>query len=697
MIVNLTYCNASSGKTIDFDYDDSAHTISNVIAEAPCSPGLLANTIIYSHVVSTTLWQVRVINTSTYARVTSQAIPQCGVGINSVVVTPSTTDVSSDGIINITATVNGTVDYSINDGQSYLSSSIFNGLAPGIYNVRVRNLFNGVYCYATRVATVTHSAIAVCDLVLGNVDVTPGPGGTITVQSYTSNHLDQPVQYRLDAGAWQDSPAFTGLAAGTYSVQIRYKNFTSCTASRNVTLSSCNAVITGVDIIHEQAKFANNGIITILATSSNGPIQYSKDDGSNYQSSNIFYNLPPATYRVRIKDAINCQAFADVIVKRYKAPLAEYPVANSNRVVITSGPPQDLGIQNLDNTLMENLRIVGKTVCRFYQPFSLTDLVRTQWRSSYGSHLVQVYDTTNVLKATLIAVKKTAYLNKSEALSANFSNYGSGKTQVWFPNGLASFFEIGQLITVSGVTSLNGSYTCQDIAAGTGTALGNIALIITANYTSGTDPLTGTVTVVYDIEDFDIWEISMDWSTLAAGRYYIKWTGTDDQFSTYTAQSEPVETLADVSELILIRYSNADNGFKIDSSTGIQHLLRVEGELLPSDPGGQSEVMEDSRRRVVKLREYVARINEFAAYDQPFYVLEKLRVAMAHDTIIVNDKEYQPTDQMRIEYPSEMELVGIARVKLRDNNFLAENSDDAGDVDGVVLDLDQGEIMGLDV
>lgn len=695
-IVNLTYCNASFGEQVAIDYDDVTHTIaSGILSGGNCSPGLASGVVIHTQIDGNTRYEVRTDNSSPFAYVTQSDIDVCTVGITSVSITPATNDVSNDGVIDISASSNGEVSYSI--GFGYQSSPIFTGLAPGTYLVSVRNLFFGAYCYDTESVIVGYSSIVECDLVLGNVAVTPGPGGTITVLGYVSSHLDQPVQYRIDSGAWQDSPTFTGLASGTYNVQIRYKNHTSCTDDRDVTLSACDVLLTGVNVIHEQSRFGNNGVITVLATSGDGPIEYSKNDGSSYQSSNVFSGLAPGTYNIRVKDAGLCEAFAIVVVHRYKAAIAEFPIANGNRVVVTSGPPRGVGVQNLDNTLAQDMRMVGKSICRFFQPYSVNDLVTIQWRSSYGAHTVKVYNMASVLQATLVASKLSSYLNKSESLSATFSNYGGGKTQIWFPAGIPTFFEIGQVVTISGVASLNGTYSIEDIVPGTGTALGNVSLIVSANYTSGTDPLTGTLTVIYDIEDFDVWETTVDWSAFAPGKYMIKWVGTDDQFAAFTAESEPVETLTDVSQLIAVRYRNSDNGFKIDSSSGIEHLVRVEGELLPSDPGGESEVMQDSRRRVVKLREYVTRILDFAAHDQPFYLLEKLKVAFAHDTVFVNDVEVQPSDILKVEYPSEMELVGIARVKLRDLNFLNENSDDAGDVDGVVLDLDNGDILGIDV
>jgi hypothetical protein len=352
--------------------------------------------------------------------------------------------------------------------------------------------------------------------------------------------------------------------------------------------------------------------------------------------------------------------------------------------------------QNFDNTLFQNMRFVARERCRYFQKWKTSDQVYLQWRSSYAAHTVKIYNLSNALQATLTAFKRTNYFDKTEALSANFSNYGSGKTQIWFPAGLPNFFEIGQDVTISGQASLNGTYEIVDIVPGTGAALGYQSLLVVKTYTSGTDPLTGTVTITYDVEDYEVWETIVDWSALAAGQYYLKIEGTDEQFTAFAAQSEPVETVTDVSELVLIAYRNVDNAFKIEYSTGITHRIRFEGEVLPAEPGGEKEEMEDSRRRIVKLREYVARMVQLNAYEVPPYVAEKIRLALAHDTVEVNDVLYQPADPMTMNLQDPTDPLSSIAVRLRQVDFLAENADDAGDVDGTVLELDQGEIMELE-
>jgi trimeric autotransporter adhesin len=51
---------------------------------------------------------------------------------------------------------------------------------------------------------------------------------------------------------------------------------------------------------------ANNGTLTITASGGQSPYEYSNNNGTTYQSSNIFTNLGPALYQMTVKDANGC-------------------------------------------------------------------------------------------------------------------------------------------------------------------------------------------------------------------------------------------------------------------------------------------------------------------------------------------------------------------------------------------------------
>jgi len=131
-----------------------------------------------------------------------------------------------------------------------------------------------------------------------NVDC--GQAGSITITSPTGASS---YQYRLDAGAWQGGNTFTGLAQGSYNVQIRDASDTSCFESLgNRTIGSdvnLNATVNTTNI----DCGVPTGTITITNPSgaSNGNYEFRLDSGV-WQTSGTFAELTAGTYNVQIRD-----------------------------------------------------------------------------------------------------------------------------------------------------------------------------------------------------------------------------------------------------------------------------------------------------------------------------------------------------------------------------------------------------------
>jgi len=92
-----------------------------------------------------------------------------------------------------------------------------------------------------------------------------GPNGSITVSSPVGG--SGTYEYRLDAGTWQSSNTFTGLAPGTYSVQIRDANNTTC----EVTLGSYTLATSPVVYDNASSNVFNSGTtVTLNHTTGSG-------------------------------------------------------------------------------------------------------------------------------------------------------------------------------------------------------------------------------------------------------------------------------------------------------------------------------------------------------------------------------------------------------------------------------------------
>ncbi|MBN2613531.1 MAG: SprB repeat-containing protein, partial [Bacteroidales bacterium] len=128
--------------------------------------------------------------------------------------------------------------------------------------------------------------------------------GTISVTNPQGGHGN--YEYRITGYGWQSSGSFTGLAPGTYVVEIRDADFPSCIriidASRTITeLPEMTATVSSTNIT---CFNANNGTITISSPSGgSGSYQYTINGGSSWQATTNYTNLTPATYDVWMRDA----------------------------------------------------------------------------------------------------------------------------------------------------------------------------------------------------------------------------------------------------------------------------------------------------------------------------------------------------------------------------------------------------------
>ncbi len=198
--------------------------------------------------------------------------------------------------------------YSLNGGP-FQSSGTFTGLPGGNYTITV---IDDEDCTGSVQVTVLNTggpAVTVtktdgtCGLANGTITAT-GTGGT------------GQLTYRLNNGSYQTSGVFTGLAAGTYNITV--KDATGCTGGATVTVN--NAGGPGISTAIKDATCNNdNGSIAVTVTGGTAPLKYSID-GTIFQGTNTFNNLPPGNYTVTVLDAAGCYAKSGVTVGKIPLP-----------------------------------------------------------------------------------------------------------------------------------------------------------------------------------------------------------------------------------------------------------------------------------------------------------------------------------------------------------------------------------------
>ena len=190
--------------------------------------------------------------------------------------------------------------YGIGDFQIVNSSGeqlVFN---DGEFNSEVIEVFcpNGAGCDIDATVNITHASSPSAN------------DGGITINSISGL---SPFEYSINGGqSFQSSNTFTDLSTGTYVVIVQ-GGLEDCFYEETVVVEGCE--LTSVDILHTDASsvVSTNGSIEINPTSGTGPYLYSIDGGQNFETFNLFENLPVGPYNVVVQDESNICSYVEIV------------------------------------------------------------------------------------------------------------------------------------------------------------------------------------------------------------------------------------------------------------------------------------------------------------------------------------------------------------------------------------------------
>ena len=272
---------------------------------------------------------------------------------NQLAVTASKTDATCNGLSDGTllATIpngSGTAPYTyqwLDSNSSTISgatSASMSSIAAGTYRVTVTDACSATATSST-VTIAQPAAITIVSAIktaYNGSDLTcaTATDGEITV---TASGGTGTLQYSKDNGAnYQASNVFSGLAAGTYTIKVKdANNCTSTTTSVTITAPAALAGTAAVTSSYNGAQISCptsiNGIITVTATGGSGTKEYSIDNGTTWQPSNVFTGLAAGTYQLKIKDANNC--VSSTITRAITAPTALSLTKTQTNIVCNGG------------------------------------------------------------------------------------------------------------------------------------------------------------------------------------------------------------------------------------------------------------------------------------------------------------------------------------------------------------------------
>lgn len=209
----------------------------------------------------------------------------------------------------ITITTNAAT-YSFDNGLTYVFSNTKNDLAPGIYNVKIKNS-SGCISDVSKVTINTLSAL-------------PAPDYTITQPSCTNSLGSITITAVADLYSFDNGITFgpsntkSNMPPGTYNLMIKYTS--GCLSLNNaVTVNPAPIIPEAPQVIVADPVGCGtaSGTITVSTIAN----LYSFDDGISWKTTNIA-SLTPGNYLIRIKFTNGCasNAFAATINPSPNAP-----------------------------------------------------------------------------------------------------------------------------------------------------------------------------------------------------------------------------------------------------------------------------------------------------------------------------------------------------------------------------------------
>ncbi|NMC40278.1 MAG: HYR domain-containing protein, partial [Bacteroidales bacterium] len=241
----------------------------------------------------------------------------------------------SDGSVTISAS-GGIPPYEYNiDGGAFQASNVFSGLSAGSHTVIVRDAH---LCTRNVPVNITQpTALSGVISSQTNVDCFGNSTGSVTITGLGGT---PPYQYSLDAGPFQGSGTFSGLAAGGYNVTVRDASL--CLFNLPVIITQPSQLTGAIASQTNVTCFGgSNGQVTIAAGGGTAPYQYSLNAGP-FQVSPTFMGLTAGSYTVTVRDANLCTSIVPVTITEPPQLIAtassNSPVCQTGTINLSGGP-----------------------------------------------------------------------------------------------------------------------------------------------------------------------------------------------------------------------------------------------------------------------------------------------------------------------------------------------------------------------
>lgn len=441
----------------------------------------------------------------------------CPTTVYILTVTPNCVTASATATITPAPPVGSTVTYVLYIGTTQIASNttgVFTGLNPNITYTIVATI--NLAC--SGIQTTANFVVPGPNIAITQTNTTCGAStGTITA---TGSGSTGPYTYNINGGAFQPGGAFTGLAAGNYTIIVRDAN--GCPNDTLITILNSDGPLLTVTQTNADCG-ANDGTVTVGVTGGTPPYQYSINNGVTYQNGNFFTGLLAGQYTLIVRDALGCTNTTIITITSTPGPLitaipATATCGSNNGTITAFGTG---GTAPLEYSINGNI---------FQASNIFTNLTP-------GTYTVTVRDANGCTKTTTVTIGNSAAPTVTATSTPAACNNINGTITATGAGGVAP-----REFSINGVT-FQTSNVFTGLAAGTytitvrdATGCTNITTVIvgstggptatatsvaaTCNTSNGSITITGVGTAPFQYSiNGTTFQVSNTFTGLAAGTY----------------------------------------------------------------------------------------------------------------------------------------------------------------------------------
>lgn len=205
---------------------------------------------------------------------------------------------AATGSFKVNAT-GGQGPYTFTDGITTNSNGQFNNKPPGTYTISVTD-GNGCTDDVTVVVDPIPEPIASIES-FQNLSCFGGNDGQVII---SVDNAANPLSYSLNGGTPQTSNQFTGLPAGTHSIEVTDAN--GCTDEVSVTITQPTPLTYTTTITPASCSGDCDGEIQVNASGGTTPYEYSSNSGMLFGSNSTLTGLCAGTVNLVVRDGNGC-------------------------------------------------------------------------------------------------------------------------------------------------------------------------------------------------------------------------------------------------------------------------------------------------------------------------------------------------------------------------------------------------------